>query len=73
MTGVRACCGAAARGVVAQTIKFYDVSIFDMTVMVPVTYEPGCCEWIFRRGAAVPVVRCGCTVAPPLRFVCTDR
>lgn len=40
-----------------QTMKFYDVTIFDMTVMVAVSYEPGCCEWVYRRGAPIPLVR----------------
>lgn len=44
-----------------QSLKFYDVANFDMTLMVELTQEPGCCVWTYRSGSSKTLVRRGLT------------
>ncbi|XP_022087766.1 peptidylprolyl isomerase domain and WD repeat-containing protein 1-like isoform X2 [Acanthaster planci] len=41
-----------------KSMKIFDVVNFDMINMMKIDYVPGCCEWIFRSGDAIPALAC---------------
>ncbi|XP_028401226.1 peptidylprolyl isomerase domain and WD repeat-containing protein 1-like [Dendronephthya gigantea] len=41
-----------------KSLKVFDVVNFDMINMMKIGYEPGQCEWIYSRGAAIAALAC---------------